>query len=405
MLWRFLLLFAFCGFNFTAQLLRADDWPHWRGTEFNGISKETGWSTSWPAEGPKQLWKASVGTGFSSFAVAQGRVFTLGNKNETDTVYCFDAETGKPVWKHSYACPLDAIYYEGGPGSTPTVDGDRVYTLSKRGHLFCFQAATGKILWQHNLIEETGEQKPRWGFAGSPLVDGNRVLLNVGGAGTALDKISGKLLWRSATNAPGYSTPLPFTASGERGIILFSGKALVAVRENDGKELWEFPWSERWDLNAADPLLIGNNKLFPSSFGHGSALLQMGSGTPTVLWESKAMAHHFNCGVYLDGFIYGIHGNTDQPERGLRCIDAKSGEVRWTEAGVGLGSVTAADGKLIVMSDRGELMVAPVTPSAFKPIARAQVLGGKCWTVPVLANGRIYCRNAEGSVVCLDVRR
>src|SRR3954447_26373896 len=152
-----------------AAPLQGDDWPHWRGPALNGISKERGWSTSWPAEGPKQLWKASVGTGFSSFAVASGRVFTLGNQKETDTVYCFDAENGNLIWKHSYACPLDPIYYEGGPGSTPSVDGERVYTLSKRAQLFCFEAATGKVLWERDLTKETGAQKPRWGFAGSPL--------------------------------------------------------------------------------------------------------------------------------------------------------------------------------------------------------------------------------------------
>src|SRR5712672_1496468 len=132
----------------------ANDWPRWRGPDLNGISKETGWSTSWPQEGPKQLWKAAVGIGFSSVAVANGRVYTLGNKNETDTAWCFDAETGREIWKHSYSCPLDPTYYEGGPGSTPTVDGGKVYTLSKHGQLFCFDAASGKVLWDHDLMVE-----------------------------------------------------------------------------------------------------------------------------------------------------------------------------------------------------------------------------------------------------------
>src|SRR5205814_956561 len=176
--------------------------------------------------------------GFSSMAVAQGRLFTLGNRNETDTVYAFDAETGKGLWKHSYPCALDPIYYEGGPGSTPSVDGDRVYTLSKRGHAFCFAAATGKILWQKNLMEELRAGKPRWGFAGSPLIVEDRVILNVGEAGTALDKRTGRVLWKSATNATGYATPIPFRSAGERCVAIFSGKALIGVRVSDGKEQW-----------------------------------------------------------------------------------------------------------------------------------------------------------------------
>ena len=398
------LLILFMSFFLLSPGVQADDWPCWRGPDHNGISTEKAWSSSWPADGPKQLWKASVGIGFSSVSVVNGRLFTLGNRNETDTVYCFDAESGKELWKHSYACGLDPIYYEGGPGSTPTVDGNNVYTLSKRGHLFCFEAANGKILWQHNLMEELPVAKPRWGFAGSPLVRGNLLVLNVGGAGAAVYKITGKIIWRSDTNIAGYATPVPFTASGERCAALFSGKALVGVRVHDGKELWQFPWVERWNLNAAEPLLIGD-KFFISSFGQGCALLQLTANGPKSIWENKAMANHFNCGVHLNGFIYGINGNTDQPERDFRCIDVATGDVKWKHAGMGLGSVMIADGKLIVLSDHGELLVAPASPDGFKPIARAQVLGGKCWTTPVLANGRIYCRNAEGTLVCLDVRR
>jgi len=390
-------------FSLFVACAHATDWPCWRGPNHDGISQEKGWSTSWPSDGPKQLWKASVGIGFSSASVANGRLFTLGNRDETDTVYCFDAESGKELWKHSYSCSLDPIYYEGGPGSTPTVDGNNVYTLSKRGHLFCFDAAKGKILWQHNLIEELPVAKPRWGFAGSPLVEGSRVVLNMGGAGAAVDKTTGKIIWRSDTNIAGYATPVPFTANGERCAALFSGKALVGVRVRDGKELWQFPWVERWNLSAADPLLI-DDKLFISTMGQGCALLKLTSDTPKALWENKVMANHFNCGVHLNGFIYGINGNTDQPEKDLRCIEAATGQVKWKHTGVGLGSLMIADGKLIVLSDRGELLVAPASPDGFKPIARAQALGGKCWTTPVLANGRIYCRNTRGDLVCLDVR-
>jgi outer membrane protein assembly factor BamB len=386
------------------QIVFGEDWPRWRGPELNGISKEKNWSVSWPAEGPKQIWKRNVGIGFSSMAVAQGRVFTLGNKEETDTVYAFDAETGKEIWKHSYACALDPIYYEGGPGSTPTVDGPRVYTLSKRGHLFCFEAATGQIVWQKNLMEELRVAKPRWGFAGSPLIEEERIVLNLGGAGTATEKATGKVLWKSDTNAAGYATPIPYTMGGERCVAIFSGNGVVGIRVKDGAERWRYPWEERWSLNAADPLLIGD-KLFVSSFGRGCVMLKLTSSAPSVMWQNKNLAHHFNCGVHLDGFIYGIHGNTDEPLKDLRCIDAATGEVKWKETGFGLGSIMAADGKLIVLSERGELAIAPASSAAFKPIARAQVLGGKCWTVPVLANGRLYCRNAEGTLVCLDVRQ
>jgi outer membrane protein assembly factor BamB len=390
-------LMAFC------SSASAIDWHRWRGPDLNGISKETGWSTTWPKDGPKQLWKASVGIGFSSVSVSQGRLFTLGNRDGTDTVFCFDAENGKELWKHSYECPLDAKYYEGGPGSTPTVDGDNVFTLSKRGHLFCFEAASGKVVWQKDLLAELGVKKPEWGFAGSPLVEGDLLILNLAEAGTAVDKRTGQVVWTSGKDMAGYATPVPLTSGAERAVALFSSKALVGVRVKDGKELWRYAWVERWSINNADPILMGN-QIFISTFGRGCALLKLGAGTPTVVWENKNMGNHFNSCVLLDSYLYGIDGNTDRNERDLRCLDATTGEVKWKYNGLGLGSLIAANGKLIVLSEKGELVIAEASPKAFQPIARAQVLGGKCWTAPVLSNGRIYGRNAQGTLVCLDVK-
>lgn len=386
------------------NLCAANDWPRWRGPNLNGISNEKGWTTAWPKDGPKQLWKAEVGIGFSSVTVADGRVFTLGNQNETDTVFCFNEKTGKELWKHSYACPLDPKYYEGGPGSSPTVDGTRVYTLSKRGHLFCFEAASGKVIWQKNLIEELGVQKPEWGFAGSPLVEGDLLVLNAGEAGTALNKSSGKVVWSSGKDMAGYATPIPYNRGGEHLTAIFSSKALVGVAVKDGKEHWRFPWVERWKINAADPILL-RDQVFISTFDKGCALLRLRGGeTPTVVWENKNMGNHFNGCVLLDDHIYGVNGNTDTPEKDFRCLSIADGSVKWSYKGLGLGSLMIADKKLVIMSDRGELVIAEANPQAYKEIARAQVLGGKCWTVPVLANGRIYCRNAQGTIVCLDVR-
>lgn len=386
-----------------ASVAQAGDWPRWRGPNLDGISQEKDWTTNWPGGAPKELWRASVSTGFSSVVVSQGRVFTLGNSNEVDSVFCFDAAAGKLRWKFEYPCPLDAQYYEGGPGSTPTVDGERVFTLSKRGHLFCFEAASGRVVWKKDLTQELGVKKPRWGFAGSPLVEGEMLVLNVGSAGTAVNKATGKIIWTSNPTESGYATPLPYSLQNERGVVIFGAKALIGVRAGTGEELWRYPWVTHWDINAPQPVLAGN-RLFVSSFDGGCALLQLGPNPPSVVWQNKNMANHFNACILLDGYLYGVNGQTDEPPRDLRCIALANGEIKWRYEGLGLGSLTEADGKLIVLSDKGELVVAPASPNGFEPSVRVQVLGGKCWIVPVLANGRLYCRNAQGTLICLDLK-
>jgi outer membrane protein assembly factor BamB len=376
---------------------RAADWPCFRGPDHDGISKETGWSAKWPAEGPKQLWKAKVGIGFASFAVSAGRVYTTGNAKDTDTVFCFDANTGTEVWKYSFPAKLDPKYYEGGPSATPTVDGDRVFTFSKRGIVHCLDAAKGTMIWSKNLMEELKAEMPTWGFAGSVLIEGDRALLNVGGAGAAFDKKTGQVVWSSGTDTAGYSTPVPFEAGGQRAVALAIKRDVVGLGVKDGKELWRFPWKTDYDVNAADPILAGSKVFISSGYNHGGGVFDVSAKPAKLIWENKNMRNQFNSSILWQGHVYGVDDNQ------LRCLVFDTGEVKWTDKVSGKGSLILADGKLIVLGEKGELMVAEVSTEAFKPISRAQVLGGKCWTTPVLANGKIYCRNAAGDVVALDV--
>lgn len=376
---------------------RAADWPQWRGPELNGISKETGWSVQWPAGGPKVLWKAKVGTGFSSFAVAKGRVYTMGNTADTDMVTCFKADTGDVIWKHSYPQPLEPKNYEGGPNATPTVDGDRVYACSKDAELFCLDAAKGTVIWSKKLAEELGTKKPTWAYASSVLVEGDLLLLNVGSAGTALNKQDGKVVWSNGKDVANYSTPVPFDANGKRAIALFTKDHIAGLLVADGKELWRFPWKTDYDINAADPIISGNEVFISSGYNHGAALLRITDGKLEKVWQNKNMRNHFNSCVLWQEHLYGVD------EKELRCIVWKTGEVKWGDPKFGKGSLMMADGKLIGLGERGGLLIAEATPKEYKPLARAQVIGGKCWTAPVLANGRVYCRNAAGDVVCLDV--
>lgn len=376
----------------------AADWPRWRGPELNGISRETGWLTSWPDGGPKVLWKARVGTGFSSFAIAQGRAYTMGNANDTDSVFCFDAATGRVIWRHDYPAPLDANSYEGGTSATPTVDGDRVYTLSKRGVMFCLDAAKGTVIWTKPLAEELGRRHAHLGIcrigAGRrrPAAGQRREYRH----GFAEGQWNGGLEPRH--REAGYATPVPFTSAGTRAAVLFTREHVVAVTVADGKELWRYPWKTRYDVNAADPILAGDQVFVSSGYNRGASVIQITGSTAEKVWENRNMRNHFNSCVRWEGHLYGV----DETE--LRCLVWDTGEVKWSDRKFGKGSLMLADGHLIALSEKGELMVAQARPTEFKPLARAQVIGGKCWTTPVLANGRIYCRNAAGDVVCVDVR-
>ena len=382
----------------------AADWPHWRGPSRDGLSTESGWSVAWPKDGPRKLWEARVGTGFSSVSVSGGRAYTIGNSNDKDTVYCFDANTGAELWKQSYDEPLDSHFYEGGASSTPTVAGDAVYVLSRKGRIARYESASGKIVWEKNIARETGAAVPEWGFAGSPLVEGASLLFNVGSFGTAVDAATGKLLWTTGKEASGYATPVPYTAGGTRAVLCFAAKALVAVSVKDGKELWRFPWVTSYDVNAADPIIAGDRVFLSSGYGRGAALLRVEGHQVTKLWENKHLRNQFNSSVLIGGHLYGLDDNHGDKSSNLRCVELETGVVKWKEPSVRPGGLIAADGKLIAVSDKGELVICAAAPDAFQPLARAQVLGGKCWTTPTLAHGRIYLRNSKGTVVCLDVK-
>jgi len=363
---------------------------------------EKGWLGEWPGGQPKLLWKANVGTGFASLAVANGRAYTLGNSGKEDTVYCFDAASGTEVWKHSYAQELDPKYYEGGPGSTPTVFDGRVYTVSRHGTALCLDAGTGKVIWRKNLHKDFGCEIPDWGFNGSAHIEGSMVIYNAGSHGVALQRDTGDKVWVSGKEASGYGTPVPFTHQGRRLLAMFSAKALAAVDPVTGTVAWEHPWKTSYDVNAADPVIEGNSILLTSGYGTGAAVVDISGPKPTQRWFNKDLRGQMATPVVIGGYVYGIDGQGDDREAKLKCIDLNTGRVVWQSPAAKAGSLSAADGRLIWITGSGELVVVEAKPDAYKELARAQVSSGRNWTSPVLANGRIYVRNAKGQVVCLD---
>lgn len=393
---------------------QAADWPQWRGPNRDGISEEKKWSTQWPASGPAKLWRAEIGVGYGSVAVANGKVYVMGNSADTDHVHCLDAKTGKQLWKHSYPCSAKDPNGYPGPRGTPTVDGKFVYTVSREGHLFCLDAKTGKEIWKKHYQTDYNAKPPTWGFSTSPLIAGNMVVAETGASGAstiAFDKKSGQEIWKTGSDRPSYSSPVTFTQKADPAVAIFTADGLVARSLKDGAELWRVPWKTSYDINAATPIIQGKTVFISSGYGVGCALFDFTKVPPQELWRNKNMKNQVNSSVILNGFIYGFDG---QAGRGfLKCLDLKSGEMKWEHEGLGTGSLIVADGKLIIYGDKGQLAIAEATPSGYKEIAKAQPVQvrsdlprdtkGDTWALPVLANGTIYLRNLD-EIVCLDVR-
>ena len=375
----------------------AADWPRFRGSDQNGISKETGLNAKALEGGAKILWKANVGTGFSSITIANGRAYSMGNANATDTVWCLDANTGKEIWKHSYAEELDPNLYEGGPNATPTVDGECVFTLSKTGKALCLDAAKGTVVWEKDLAKEVGAKKPDWGFSSAPLVEGDNVIYNIGSAGTALKKKTGVVAWKSGAGVSGYSAGVMFSQGKDRLAIMMTATDATTLNPATGAIVWSHPWKTSYNINAADAVVSGNRFFLSSGYSHGSSVIEVKDNQPSVVWENKVIRNHFSSSVLFNGHLYGVDENE------LRCVDFATGEVKWKDKASGKGTLIIADGKLVVLSEKGELIIAEASAEAFKPLGRAQILGGKCWTSPALANGKLYARNAKGDLVCVEV--
>lgn len=377
------------------------DWPRWRGPEGTGVSREGNWRPEALLPAPKVLWRTNVGAGHSSVLVAGGRLYTLGNQAGRDLVWCLDAEKGRRIWHFIYACPAGNF---AGPRATPALDGGLLYTLSRQGHAFCLEADTGKLRWQRNLIEEFGARMPDYGITGTPLVVGDAVIYNAGAGGLALHKVTGEKLWAGPPGPCGYASPVHVRDGGGCDLVaLFGASELRLVDPAGGAPAASFGWRTPFDANAADPLAWEGKIFITSGWETGCALLELSGGRLRPLWQNRNFRGQFASPVFWEGHLYGVDNNTPNGE--LRCVDAATGRLVWAQKG-GFENMIVAGGRIVAIDRKGALVVAEASPASYRELARAPVLSAqaKNWTAPVLAHGRIYARNGDGDLVCVDVR-
>jgi outer membrane protein assembly factor BamB len=400
---------ACCLFVCQAQ---AADWPVFLGLRQNGTSAETGLLLDWPEKGPPVVWSKRLGRSYSPPVVAQGVLIAFHRIGDEEVIECLDARTGQPRWDFRYPTRyVDRYEYNGGPRSSPAIDGDRVYAYGAEGMLTCLDLAGGKKVWQRALNKELGVPQNFFGVGVPPVIEKDLILINAGGPGGAgvvgISKMTGETVWKTSDQGASYSAPVVSTIRGERMAVFFTGDGLIVIRPDTGKVLHEFPFRSvyRESVNAASPVVVEDVIFLSASYYVGSVALQVPpEGALKCLWrDKKNMQSHWATGIYHGGFLYGIDGRHEQ-ESQMRCLDWKTGAVRWASPrGLGRTPFIMAQGHFIAMSERGDLVLIEVNPDRFVEKRRVRMLDFPCWAPPVLANGLLYIRN-ETLLLCLDLR-
>ncbi len=388
------------------------EWNQWRGPNRDGISLEKNIYKNWPVKGPKILWRISVGDGYSGISVSNNKLFTMWDKGKSQYLVCLDAQTGKELWRYR----VDENYVSSwgdGPLATPIVDQNIVYAVSTNGFLHAVNIETGNVIWSQNLSKEYDFKLPVYGYSVSPMIENEKLFIEIGGkknfAFAALNKNTGELLWHSQTDEPAYSSPIAITINNRCQIVFMSVKGLYSLSPEDGSLLWDYDWESRCPstgmaLNSISPFFIAPDKIFISSaFGDvsGGDLIQViekeKKFATRTLWHSDEMNNSLHSSVYFENHIYGFD------KKILKCIDATSGKVKWATDGFKNGSLIVADGYLIVLGENGKLALVETNPDKYTEVVKAQILSGRCWTSPTLANGKLYLRNQK-EMLCLSIK-
>jgi len=379
-------------------------WAQWRGPHRTGVSDETGLAPRWAEAGPAELWRRPLGEGFSAIVVDAGRLYTQFASGGDAFLVGLSAADGSELWRVRTGASFKDSYGNG-PRATPTLDNDVLYALGSSGDLVAVNAKDGAIVWKNNLRESFGAKAPRWGLSGSPLIEGDLLIVNTGGDNgrsiLAFDRKTGKLRWSARDEPAGYAAPIAMTLAGVRQILVFVGDKLVSLDPADGSTHWELGWKTDWGINASTPILLEGDRVFLSTgYERGAIMLgvrkQDDGLVAEELWRNREMRNKFSSSVLYGGMLYGFDEGT------LKCVDPEDGTTRWRQRGLGHGSLLAADGMLIALSDRGKLVLADATPEGYVELGAIEAFKTKTWTVPTLAGGRLYLRD-EKEIVALDV--
>jgi len=383
-------------------------WTDFRGPARDGHYRQQPIRTDWPASGLQPVWKEPVGGGYASFVTANGTAFTIEQRAAKEVVAAYDIATGRELWTHAWDAKFQETMGGDGPRATPTWHDGRLYALGASGELRCLDAFTGKQLWRTNILEDAVASNLQWGMSAAPLVVDDKVVVVPGGQNgksvIAYDRLSGRQVWAALDDTAAYSSPMLVTLAGIRQILVFSASRLMGISPDRGDVLWEYPWTTQYGVNASQPLLLDDHRIFVSTgYGTGAAAIELApaaNGRLSVreLWRTNRMKNQFTSSVLHEGFIYGLD------EAILACLDASTGELKWKGGRYGYGQVMLASGHLIVLTEGGELALVRATPQNHQEIARFPAIEGKTWSHPALSEGFLLVRNIN-EMAAFDLRR
>ncbi len=409
---RFVLRLTLLGICLLTTTLSAGDWPNWRGPDRDDVSKETGLLKEWPKEGPKQVWSNdNVGLGYSSFAIAGGKLITVGAREDAEFLICLDVNNGKELWSARVGSRLNDGKGDG-PRGTPTISGDTVCVMGGQGTVICAAVENGSVRWEKSM-PSLGGKKPGWGFCESVLVDGERVICTPGGgegAIVALNKADGEIVWRSTelTDKAGYSSVVPISLNGQQQYVQLFASKVAAVSPSDGKLLWKSDWPGKTAV-IPTPIYHDGSVFITSGYGVGCKLVKVGDENKVEdVYFNQNMKNHHGGVLRVGEHLYGY---SDQV--GWVCLDFQTGKIVWSEkSALGKGCVTCADGMLYCVDEReGTVVLAEASTEGWKEHSRFQLprssnrkSKGMVWTHPVISNGKLFLRDQE-LLSCYDVKQ
>lgn len=381
-------------------------WTDFRGPRRDGHYGERPILTNWPARGLTPIWKQPIGGGYASFVAARDRAFTIEQRAAEEVVAAYDIRTGRELWTNAWPALFSEFMGGDGPRATPTWSDGTVYALGAEGELRALDEATGRVLWRTNILDDNGATNLEWGMAASPLVVDDHVIVLPGGPNgrsvVAYNRHTAERAWAALSDQQAYVAPMLATLSGVRQILVFSASRLMGLTPDRGELLWEYPWRTEFDINAAQPLVIGDNRVFlSSSYGTGAAVIEIaarGTGfSVREVWRNIKMKNRFAGSVLHEGFVYGLD------ESILACVDAATGDLKWKAGRYGYGQLLLASGHLIVLTEDGDLALVRATPDRHEEVVRFSVLNGKTWNPPALAGGYLLVRNLA-EMAAFDLR-